>query len=232
MKIAGIYKITHIDTNRCYIGQSKDIYKRWRYHKRETSWNNKKDKNKHLYLSFKKYGLERFTFDIIWICPNNVKNIKKTLDIVEIYFIKKYNSFNNGFNETLGGDGVKGYQLTEEQKNKISIRVKLNPPMKGKHHSKETRELISKMGIGRKQSIETKLKRKNSILKLPNAFNKKKVVCYFIDDMSIYKHYNSMEDACNDTHTCKPNICKCCTGERQCAGNINGRKLTWRYSLK
>ena len=36
MKKIGIYKITNKINNKCYIGQSKDIYKRWKYEKMRT----------------------------------------------------------------------------------------------------------------------------------------------------------------------------------------------------
>lgn len=56
------------------------------------------NKNKHLYSAFRKYGMENFEFDIIDICSKNETYSK------EKFYIKKYNSFKNGYNETFGGE--------------------------------------------------------------------------------------------------------------------------------
>lgn len=63
----GIYKITNIQNNKCYIGQAVNISSRWKQHiKRgvgaEVATNNK------LYPAFKAEGLENFTFEILEEC--------------------------------------------------------------------------------------------------------------------------------------------------------------------
>ena len=60
----GIYKITNTINNKVYIGQSIDIAKRWREHKRRAFVQNK-EYNKYLYNAFRKYGLENFSFEVI-----------------------------------------------------------------------------------------------------------------------------------------------------------------------
>ena len=57
--ISGIYKLTS-PSGKCYIGQSKNIYQRFRDHKRA-------NKHKHckLYVAIKKYGYENFKKEII-----------------------------------------------------------------------------------------------------------------------------------------------------------------------
>lgn len=113
IKICGIYKITNKVNNKCYIGQSKNILKRW---KTEYKWYHI---NNHLQSAFKKYGLENFDFEIIEECEPNLLNER------EQFWINVYNSFdrNFGYNKTLGGAGTPGrsYIMTEETKNKIRI---------------------------------------------------------------------------------------------------------------
>lgn len=96
----GIYKITNKINNKCYIGKSSDIEKRFHYH--QTHYNDSKEFNKTLYKAFRKYGIENFNFEII-------EEIKEDYSILsdnkEKYWIQYYNSFNDGYNETLGGDG-------------------------------------------------------------------------------------------------------------------------------
>ena len=69
----GIYKITNIDNQMCYVGQAVNIADRWKTHiKRglgaETPINNK------LYPAMTLYGVENFTFEIIEECDRSQLN--------------------------------------------------------------------------------------------------------------------------------------------------------------
>ena len=63
MKISAVYKITNTVTNDFYIGSSKDVKRRWREHKRQSTW--KKHPNNQLYQDMKKYGIDKFVFEIL-----------------------------------------------------------------------------------------------------------------------------------------------------------------------
>jgi len=93
---SGIYKITNKINNKVYIGQSKNIKSRIYIHKRDLKLN--KHYNPHLQASFNKYGIESFSFETVEICKESQLNNK------EIFWIKKYDSFNNGYNLTNGGN--------------------------------------------------------------------------------------------------------------------------------
>lgn len=94
----GIYKITNTTNNKCYIGQSRDIEARWAKHlsayKSSPDWE--------LYRAFKKYGISAFKFEVIEECSIEELNER------EIYWIAQYDSFNNGYNMTLGGEACNG----------------------------------------------------------------------------------------------------------------------------
>ena len=49
------------------------------------------------------------------------------LDKWEMYYIEKYDTLNNGYNNTAGGGGVRGYHHTQETKDKISKSIKQHP---------------------------------------------------------------------------------------------------------
>ena len=66
MENCGIYQITNIVNNKCYIGSSKNIKKRWYEHKRMLRYG--KHHSKYLQQSFKKYGEENFVLTILEIC--------------------------------------------------------------------------------------------------------------------------------------------------------------------
>lgn len=99
----GIYKIENKINHKCYIGQSINIEKRWKKHLAPSSYANPfSDKyNYPLYRAFRKYKIENFEFSILELCDS------KLLDEKEIYYIKLYDSYNSGYNQTLGGAGYK-----------------------------------------------------------------------------------------------------------------------------
>ena len=63
MKISGIYKITNTATGDFYIGSSKDVKLRWANHKCPSVL--KKCPNNPMYLDMKKYGVDKFVFEIL-----------------------------------------------------------------------------------------------------------------------------------------------------------------------
>lgn len=86
-----IYKITDKVTGKSYIGQTrKSVEFRWRQHK------NSKD-YRDLHKAIQKYGEENFSVETLKECDVD------ELDKWEIYYISKYNTFENGYNMTKGG---------------------------------------------------------------------------------------------------------------------------------
>ncbi len=64
----GIYKITNIINNKCYVGSAVNLKKRWSDHR--CSLNKNIHKNSHLQNSYNKYNKENFIFEIIEIVEN------------------------------------------------------------------------------------------------------------------------------------------------------------------
>ena len=62
-KISGIYKITNTVTGDFYIGSSKNVKHRWESHKWPSTW--KRFPNNQLYQDMKKYGIDKFVFEIL-----------------------------------------------------------------------------------------------------------------------------------------------------------------------
>lgn len=91
----GIYKITNIRTDECYIGQSVDIYKRWTDHCKAGLGIDAPVGNK-LYKAMQDDGLYNFTFQLLCECP------KQELDEKEKYFISLYQADLYGYNSTKG----------------------------------------------------------------------------------------------------------------------------------
>ena len=91
----GIYKITNIQTDESYIGQSLDIYTRWCSHCKAGLGIDTPAGNK-LYKSIQEYGLQNFTFELLCQCS------KEQLNEKERYFIQLYQADVYGFNGTVG----------------------------------------------------------------------------------------------------------------------------------
>ena len=96
--MTGIYKITNLITNMSYIGQSTNIQKRWKDEKHRAFIEDDNSYNYPLSKAFRKYGIENFTFEILEECSQEQLNER------EKYWIKEFNTFYNGYNQTLGGD--------------------------------------------------------------------------------------------------------------------------------
>ena len=76
---SGIYKITNTLDGHFYIGQSRNLERRWYLHK-----NNATKVKVHytvLEKAFKKYGIDSFEFEVIEYCPVERLNER------EIYYI-------------------------------------------------------------------------------------------------------------------------------------------------
>ncbi len=116
----GIYKITNMINNHCYIGQSVNITKRWKNEKCAAFNPNDKSYDYPLSKAFRKYGVDNFSFEIIEECSLN------ELDEKENYWIKYYNS---EYNQTNGGGNyqINSSKLTLEQVNEIKFELMNNP---------------------------------------------------------------------------------------------------------
>lgn len=91
----GIYKIENLINHNCYIGQSRNIYKRWSNHKTAAFNSNDKGYEYPLYRAIRKYGLDFFDFSILEECSIEELNNK------EIYWINFYQPV---YNQTEGGN--------------------------------------------------------------------------------------------------------------------------------
>jgi group I intron endonuclease len=169
-----IYKITNILNGKIYIGYTTlSILIRFKTHVNKS----KSGSDFLLHKAIRKYGVENFTIEQICECKN-FKGLKR----MEIFFIKKFNSFykyNKGYNMTKGGDGN---DMNDEIKKKIGMSNKISWNKKvedGYLMPKEQREKISLNHARTKLSIEHKIKlsksnkdriwTKESILKLKHS---------------------------------------------------------------
>ena len=128
--MAYIYQITNDINDKIYIGKTEfDIQKRFKEHCRDAF--KRFDEKRPLYSAMRKYGIEHFRVELIEETDNP--------DERETYWIEKKESFLNGYNATLGGDGAKYIDeelvIQEYLISKIQAEVakKLNVDVKSVH---------------------------------------------------------------------------------------------------
>ena len=106
-----IYGIRNEVNHKWYIGKCSGDAEKTRKHDHFRGYGNKP-----LYSAIKKYGAEKFSFHFLLdgVLP-------EFLNMYEIEYIAKYNSVApNGYNLTLGGEGVKA---SDETRRKIIVPI-------------------------------------------------------------------------------------------------------------
>lgn len=109
--MCGIYMIKNTINDKAYIGQAKDIFHRWSTHRVEL--NAERHANRHLQGAWRKYGAEAFVFSVVEECTETDLNNR------EQYYIDLYDTYNNGYNMDMGGEGIIGFKHTEEEISKM-----------------------------------------------------------------------------------------------------------------
>ena len=224
--MTGIYKITNNITGNFYIGQSINIEKRFKEHKR------KKLKTK-LSKDFQKYGLNNFTFEIVEIVSVDKLNEK------ELFYIENlkpyYNSKKAVVNDCLRNiskdtiaklkaSGKKHWEEKSQEDKEKLIKNNLKGPALNHKVSEETRNKIRKSLLGTKMKDETKQKISNAHKeKFKNGYinkgailkNQKKVLC-----VQENKSFNSIKEAAEYYGIDAGSITKVCKGQRKSCKNL------------
>ena len=142
MLLGGIYAIQNNVNKKIYIGQAKNIQKRWNIH--TSLLNRGKHENIYLQNSWDKYGSDNFSFLILESCK--VGELTKK----EEYYIKKYNSTDKSAGYNLRSAGRSG-RMTKDVKQRMSDSHKGEKNhFYGKHHTEESKKKISKANSGKK----------------------------------------------------------------------------------
>lgn len=123
--ICGIYRITNTVNGKSYIGLSRHCLYRFGQHKR--ALNRGTHSNCHLQAAWDVYGEDSFDFIIIEETTSDV------LPLREIYWIDYYDSFRNGYNRSLGGDGTIDVIHSDDRNRQISEKLsgKKRPEISG-----------------------------------------------------------------------------------------------------
>lgn len=86
----GIYKITCIENQKCYVGQARNVADRWKQHIKRGLGAETPTRNK-LYPAMAQYGVENFTFELLEVCS------AEDLDAQEDYWQEFFHAKDFGF---------------------------------------------------------------------------------------------------------------------------------------
>jgi len=147
-----IYKYTNPNNNKVYIGKWTSSLVR--LHSRYVREINTPNCKRSIVNVLRKYGIENIKFEIIKESDN-----KDDLKQLEKHFIQLFDTYKNGYNETIGGDGgngskLKGRKMSLEARQKMSAAKKGKPAHnKGTKASLETRHKLSIAKLGKKRFV-------------------------------------------------------------------------------
>ena len=162
MKFGKIYLITNDINSKVYVGQTiQTLNKRFNGH----CCYSKSDRSINMYIkrAIHKYGRDKFHIQLIEECPVNILNER------EKYWINFYNSYNTGYNLTLGGQDSNYFNINKLE-NIIDIK-------KFEQYILEFKPLVSEVanhfGIS-KCSVYNLIKRINNPNLILNSYNPRK----------------------------------------------------------
>lgn len=203
--MAYIYKISNDINQKLYIGKTEfSIDKRWKEHCNDALKNH--NEKRPLYLAMQKYGIEHFTIELIEETDNPEER--------EQFWIQYYNSYHDGYNATLGGDGKKFlnynqiYQLWQQGLLVEDISSQLN------YDRGQVGKILTELGI----STQMKRKRAKQIISHPVAQIDK-------NNNNILAIYNSVAEAERAmSQKSRGHIGSVCVGKR-----LSAYGYKWKY---
>jgi group I intron endonuclease len=135
---AGVYCITNKTTNRCYIGGTRTIRKRWHEHKKQAS------ESRHHSRAFQedwdKYGAQDFEFKILlWCSPDNLRMYEQSC-------MSRFLSY---YNVSPSADSQFGLKMSAGSRAKLSESAKRTKNRTGIPHTPESKAKISASRMGK-----------------------------------------------------------------------------------
>ena len=156
-----IYKYTS-PSGKSYIGQTIHPHRRHLQH-----INCSKDQSTlPFHLALKKYGAENMKYEVLaTVDIDDEVEFHKRLDFLERFYIRKFDTYRNGYNLTEGGGGTSGLVMSEETRNLLSSQ------RKGVKKSEEHRKHMSEAQKGvSKNPKSVELQRQTMLDKYKNGY--------------------------------------------------------------
>lgn len=216
MIIGIIYKYTS-PSGKSYIGQTTNEPLR------RKNWFNSKYHyaGRKIDRARKKYGRDKFSYEILIKNTYSSREIAvEDLNRLEIYYIGLYDSYRNGYNSTIGGDGVVGLKLTLEQIEKVR-KANLGrtiPIEQRRKASIKIKALLNEPEMKKRMSIIRKGKPNPKAIKAMSESNCKPILQLNLSGKFI-REFDSIKSAIQSLgiKAATSNISNVCKGKRNSA---------------
>ena len=201
-KICGIYKITIVPTEKCYIGQSVDVYRRYKEHIYSMKKQRGRDDNLPIHRAMRKYGLENVYLEILERCS------KEELNGREKYWISYYHSDIKRYGYNLSSGGQNSFGLRGERHSQAKLtQTQVNAIVEELYDNQKTlRQIaiefnvsnatITNINTGKNWHNENIVYpiRKNALQSdvVAKSINDKRKVCSYETAYQIRKMYSTM----------------------------------------
>jgi|LGVF01.2.fsa_nt_gb group I intron endonuclease len=208
-RVQGIYKIENNINGKCYIGQSIDVYSRWKGHTKI----DKRLVNYPLYRAFKKYGIKNFKFKIL----EHVDDVDN-LTLRELFW---YYKLKPEYNQMLPTEPITSYKKRQIYQIDMETLEIIKEYDSLTDASIETNTGTSKISLccnNLRASTggyywcfiesydETWLPKTNNTIKKVYLIDKETNECI--------KEFRSIKQASDETGVCKTNISRFCNNKR------------------
>ncbi len=230
-KYRGIIYLRTSPSGKHYVGQTFDEAGR------NYDWNRMADKyaGGKINRARKKYGPDKFTYKVlVTIVSDNYFKILTILDTLEIYYIKRYDSFNNGYNSTIGGrDALINPPLEESEIVQLTyegefVKHWFTIKEAAEHFNIKTcqihkccKKLVITVGKFRWMYLKDYENNKNDLLSyLPKSKKNLSKVIQLSLDGEFIKEWETATEASNTLKISIYHISACCNGKRRRAGNF------------
>lgn len=218
-----IYCYTNKINGKKYIGQTTDETDR----KRRFNYLNRFYSGTKFHNARQKYGTsDNWIYEVLSRKQYvNEEDASFDLDLLEMYYIGKFNSYNNGYNMNYGGNGNLGLKISNSTKRKISKanRGDKNPNF-GKPRTEETKIKISNSLKGHQLNNETKRKISLAQKNRKNEQSYRAVLQIDNETNEIIKEWECIAEVKRILNINCFNISSVCSGKRKSAGGFK-----WRY---
>ena len=162
--VTGIYGLRNKINGKWYVGQSVDIYKRWKSYRILKCKSQPK-----LYRTLKKYGYDTFEKVVIEECDS----VEWILDYREMYWIRHLNSVKNGYNVSHGGstNTNRGLIMSTSTKSILSRKSTLQW-RRQRRDPRRMQQIVKKLSSAQKlawQSVSAKTNHETAMRKVWNT---------------------------------------------------------------
>lgn len=243
-----VYKCTNCLNGKVYIGiTTKTIDRRKKEHI-NSSFNIKDNTYKtHFHSALRKYGVENFKWEIIETLQDSIiEELLSHLRNLEIKYIKFYDSFENGYNLTPGGEltfrgDPKIINLyTEDGKlldngtigflaSKYDLDISAICKVCNREYNFSGQFNGQRLVFRYENDSFTDIDKEK--LKKLNKGNKKgkKIVGYSYENGEFLFEFNSAKEAATSLNLNYRAIANCACGKYKYSGKIGNIKITWKY---